>query len=303
MSAPLAQANPVATAFQPLLDKLEAWGSSFVGMLPNIVVALLVLAVVFIISGFARRGAERLLRRSTDNPQLARLAGWAGRTAVLLLGVFLALSVLQLDKTVTSLLAGAGVAGVAIGFAVQGLAASLVSGLVISTRRPYKLGDLVRLGDHLGFVDRVDFRTTRLTLLTGESVILPNHEIIEGPIVNLSEARVRRVDVEVGVTYDADLEQVHDVAREALESLDCRAEGEPVDVFFTGFGGSSIDLVCRFRIPSSGQVDVLRAKSDAIRRLKQRFDEAGIEIPFPIRTLELGQSVPAHVQEILREAS
>ena len=301
-SLPVGVTQPFTAAFDPLLTKLTEWGTQLVAMLPNLAVALGVMAAVIVLSGWASRAVAEVTRKSTDNPQLARLGGIAGRIGVLALGTFLALSVLQLDKTVTSLLAGAGVAGVAIGFAVQGVAASVVSGLVISTRRPFHLGDLVKLGEHLGTVDTIDFRSTQLTLLTGERVELPNHKILEGPILNYSRAEVRRIDVAVGVSYDADLPEVESVARAALESLTCRADGQPIDVLFTGFGGSSIDLVARFRIRSGGQVDVLQAKSEAIMRIKAHFDDAGIDIPFPIRTLELGGSVqPLH--ETLRAAS
>lgn len=116
--------------------------------------------------------------------------------------------------------------------------------------------------------------------------------MLDNPIVNLSRCEARRVEVDVGVAYDSDLDEVMEVAQAALCALPWRDEERPADVVFTGFGGSSIDLKARVWLPQAADVAMFAARSDVIRSIKAHFDAAGIEIPFPIRTLDLGDSTP-----------
>lgn len=234
---------------------------------------------------------------------LARLLGTVTYAAVIAIGLFVALGVLKLDKTVTSLLAGAGILGLAIGFAAQNLAANLLSGAVISLRRPYREGDLIESSGHFGTVERIDMRLTRIRTPDGQVVLVPNKDMLEKPLVNYSTHRPRRVDLEVGVTYDADLETVRRVALEAVGGLETRQTGSEVEFFFTEFAASSIDFVVRFWIDNEGQAHYLSARSEALMRIKSALDANGIAIPFPIRTVDFGIEGGVGLGEILDSLS
>lgn len=275
-------------ALEPVSDKLQTWSDTLVSMLPNIAVALLLLTVAWLLGRLSRRLTMRLARRAEARNAIARLLGTLTFFVVLGVGLFVALGVLELDKTVTSLLAGAGVVGLALGFAAQSLAANVISGTVISLRRPFKEGDLVETNDHTGTVERIDLRVTQLRTPDGRLVLIPNREVLENPLVNHSIHPPKRVDLGVGVSYDADLETVRDVALEAVRGVDARLDDRDVELYFTEFGGSSIDLVVRFWIPGERRSDFLAARSDAVVAIRKAFDAHGISIPFPIRTLDFG---------------
>lgn len=274
-------------AMQTVLEKLQSWGDSVVAMLPNLIVALLVVGAAALIAKMSRRLTVNAAKRLSAQPTVRRLLGTLMSLSILAVGLFVALGVLKLDKTVTSLLAGAGVLGLAVGFAAQNAAANFLSGVMISLRRPYKEGDLIETNSHFGTVDRVDLRVTRLRTPQGQLVLVPNKEILEQPLVNFSAFGRRRVDLVVGVSYGDDLETARQIALDALADLDKRSDDE-VEFFYDEFGGSSINFTIRFWVPFARQSDFLAARSEAVMRIKKAFDDHGITIPFPIRTLDFG---------------
>ena len=280
----------IQDAFELVVKKLYGWYETLVLMLPNLVVAMLVAVVAWFVAQVARKLVSRALHRISDNRTLVQLAAKIISFVILLVGLFVALGILKLDKTVTSLLAGAGVIGLALGFAFQDITANFLSGILLSLRRPFVVGDVVELADFFGTVERVDLRNTWLRTPDGKLVLIPNREVFENAMTNFSQNRNLRVELPVGVSYASDLDQVAEVTRAAVEAIEGRTEGRDVEVLYTDFGGSSIDLVVRFWIPFARPVDINKAKSEAVVRIKKAYDEHGIVIPFPIRTLDFGIS-------------
>jgi small conductance mechanosensitive channel len=261
--------------------------------LPNLVAAVVVMAGFVLLSRATARGVSRLMDRASQTEVIVRLMASLSRAAVLGAGFVIALGVLGLQKTVLSLLAGVGVIGLALGFAFQDMAANLMAGIALGIRRPFDIGDVIRTGDIDGAVKEIALRTTTIQTFTGQLVLIPNRQVFERPLMNFTRLGVRRVDVEVGVAYDSDLEEVATVARHAIEQLPFLAPDRPVDVLAKGFGGSSIDFVVRYWIPDTGDVSFPVAGHRGILALKRAFDAAGIEIPFPIRTLDLAPAARA----------
>ncbi len=278
----------VDQALDPVVSKLTSWGNGLVELLPNLVVAVLVMIAAWLAARVAARITRRLADRASARGAIQNLLASLAKIIVLSLGLFVALGVLKLDKTVTSLLAGAGVVGLAIGFAAQDLAANFLSGTLISLRRPFGQGDLIETEGHFGTVERIDLRVTRLRKPTGELVLVPNRLVLESPLVNFSESGRRRVDLRLGVSYDDDLDLAKRLALEAVEGIDGRLTDRDAELFYEEFGDSSINFVVRFWVPFQRQPDLLGPRSAAIERIKTAFDANGISIPFPIRTVDFG---------------
>lgn len=269
-----------------LLDKIQAWGQHIFIMLPNIFVALLVLIVTFVVARLVRSTIDRVFRRFSHSAALINLFTTLVYVAVLIIGFFFVLSVLQLDKVVLSLLAGVGIIGLALGFAFQDIAANFISGIIIAVQKPFKVGDTIETNDYFGAIEKITLRTIDIRQVTGELVLLPNKMVFENPVTNFSAHGTRRIDLEVGVSYAEDLEQVQQVVIEALENVKGRVKAKAVEVMYDAFGDSSINFKARFWIRYSRQGDYVGAKSDAIIRIKKAFDAKDILIPFPIRTLD-----------------
>ncbi|MFT6982768.1 MAG: small conductance mechanosensitive channel [Crocinitomicaceae bacterium] len=276
--------------FNDLWDKIWSWFEGFVIMLPNLGVAIIVLIGFFFISKLLKKGILKVLSKLSDNQAVNRLVAKLVTAIVMIIGLFIALGILELDKTVTSLLAGAGVIGLAVGLAFQDPILNVISGIILSVRdRPFKLGDLIRTNGHYGHVKRITIRTTIIKSLTGEEIIIPNKSVVQNPLVNYSFSTNRRVDIACGVEYSSDLEEVQKTAVNAIENSIKELDGKEVEFMFTEFGDSSINFTLRYWIEETGEKNFLISRGKSIIALKKAFDEKGISIPFPIRTLEFSQ--------------
>ncbi|HEV2845103.1 MAG TPA: mechanosensitive ion channel family protein, partial [Thermoanaerobaculia bacterium] len=136
----------------------------------------------------------------------------------------------------------------------------------------------------------------------GQVVLIPNKQVFENPIMNYSSTGQRRVDLRLGVSYGDDLEKARRIAMRAVEGVSTRLPDKEVELFYEEFGESSITFVVRFWIEFTRQPDFLAAQSEAIERIKKAFDEAGIRIPFPVRTLDFGARSGEKLSEVLEEA-
>lgn len=267
-----------------ILDKLEGWYENALLMLPNLVMALVVLAAFIVSAKLIRKGMKRLLNEASDNEAVNGLISTIAYVAVIAIGLFFALGVLDLDKTVTSMLAGVGVVGLALGFAFQNTATNLISGILMASNFPLNVGDLVESNGHFGIVDRISLRYTTMNSFQGQKIVIPNKQILENSLVNFTVDNERRVDVECGVSYSDDLEKVERVAVKAVTNMN--SSKKPVEVMYSGFGDSSINFTLRFWLEDANHKNFLEEKSKAIKAIKKAFDKEGISIPFPIRTLE-----------------
>lgn len=285
----LSQINfDISKAYGLVTDKLETWLSTAVKMLPNLVVAILVLLAFVFIGKLLKKLFNRIFRKITDNQSLQTLLGSILYMIVVAIGTFIALSILRLDGAVTSLLAGAGVIGLALGFAFQEIASNFIAGTMMSIRKPFKNGDLIQTNDFFGKVRMIHLRTTELQTMQGQIVLIPNAEVFKNPIVNYSELGKRRIDLSVGVTYGEDLPFAKKIAREAIQSLE-GIDKNDVSIYYTGFGASSIDFTIRYWMPfTNKQYEYLDRQDAGVIAIKQAFDKNGISIPFPIRTLDFG---------------
>jgi small conductance mechanosensitive channel len=284
-------------SFDLVVEKLDSWLATTIAMLPNLVVAALIVVVFTLASKLVQRLTRKVLLRVT-NPSIARLMGTIACMLVIAAGLFFALGVLELEKTVTSLLAGAGLIGLALALAFQDLTGNLIAGFYMSFKKPFVPGDLVETNDTLGTVELTDLRSTVLRTPEGQLVMIPNRQVFDSRLVNFTCGGSRRVDVPVGVSYGDDLEQVAEIAVEAVSAVEERDPERDVELYYAGFGSSSIDLTVSFWI-SSRTANYRGARSEAIVRLKKAFDEHGVTIPFPIRTLDFGIKGGEHVSEAL----
>jgi small conductance mechanosensitive channel len=276
-------------AFAALADKLAGWLREIIVNLPNLLVALLVIAFFWFAGRLLRRGLARVLGRVSHNQTITRLVASVAFAVFVLAGLFIALGILKLDKTVMSLLAGAGVAALVLGFAFQDIAANVMAGILLSVRHPFRPGHLCEILDHEGVIEEVDLRFTVMRTLQGQMVFLPNKEVLGHPIKNFTLTGKRRVDLELGISYGDDLALAKRLAAEAVADVDRRDMDREVEVFFTSFGDSAIRLVVRIWVHYQRQRDYLEARSQAIQRIKAAFDANGVSIPFPVRTLEFGK--------------
>lgn len=288
-------------AWELLSAKTMAWGRGFILLLPNLLVAIVVLIAFWLAARLVRNLLSRILRRVSHSEQVNRLLSYSVFLAILAIGTFVALGILGLQKTVASLLAGAGIVTLALGFAFQDIAANLMAGIYLSVQRPFRPGHIIETKDFFGVVKRIHLRWTELRTQQGQVVLIPNKQVFENPIMNYSTTGERRVDLRVGVSYGDDLEKARKIAIQAIEGVSTRLPDKEVELFYEEFGESSINFAVRFWIEFQRQPDFLAAQSEAIERIKRAFDENGITIPFPIRTLDFAKVGGETLSQVLEE--
>jgi small-conductance mechanosensitive channel len=259
-----------------------------------------VLVLGIYLAKLARKLAAKIFHRFTQHEAITNL--FSSFVYILAIGVtlFVTLSVLHLDKAVFSILAGAGIAGIALAFAFQDIAANFMAGILLSIRRPLRIGDLVKSREIMGKVLTINMRDTIIQTFSGQMVIVPNKDIFQNSLENYTISGKRRFELTVGVSYGDDLEKVKQVALKAVKNISALNAEEPPRLFYESFADSSINFTLQLWINSTEQPIFLQARSEAIMLIKKAFDENGITIPFPIRTLDFGIKGGENLAEVLK---
>ena len=268
-------------------EKLTTWLRELIKLLPNLVLAAVILTLGFFISKWIKKAASKLFTKILNNPTLVSLFTSMVYVFLLAVTLFIALSVVNLSKVVTTALAGAGIIGLALAFAFQDIASNFMSGIFISIRKPINVNDIIKVKTYMGTVIEVNLRDTVVKTFQGQMVIIPNKDIMQNPIENYTLLGKRRMDLNVRVSYGEDLEKVKNVTLKAVEGIEGLTD-DKTDMYFMEFGDSAIQFVIRLWVATSQQGEYLQVKNDAVMRIKKAYDENGILIPFPVTTLDFG---------------
>lgn len=272
-----------------LWGKLNDWFDSIVLALPNIILASIVLGISIYLSRYLKKIATKALNKTTHNRTVTGVLSNVAVAAFMIVALFIVLNILNLSEAVSALLGTAGVVGLAVGLALQDPLTNMFSGVLMSVRDYYKLGDLVETNGYFGKINKITLRSTVIAQPDGQVVIIPNKDILQNPLKNFSHPGERRVEIVCGVAYGDDLQEAKGIAIDAIKNsdLELSKQGE-IDLFYYEFGDSSINFKLRFWQRIINQSDYLAAQSKAIMAIKTAFDKNNITIPFPITTLDFG---------------
>jgi len=252
----------------------------------NIVKFILILVVAYLVSKVLSGGVNWLLDRKIRLSQLAeRLIANTIRNVFLAVGFAVALTALEVD--ITPILAAIGATGLVVGLALQDTLSNFASGLMILINRPFDVGHVVNAGGVTGTVHQMNLVSTTFHTFDNQTIYVPNNEIWNNVITNITANDKRRVDMEFGIGYSDDFEQAEEIIADVVKSHDLVLE-EPEPVVVThALADSSVNIVCR---PWAATSDWWKVKTDVTREVKRRFDAAGISIPFPQQDVHVYQT-------------
>ncbi len=290
-------------AFDIIKEKFGSWGNDLVNILPYFFVSLLVFFIFALIAKISKKITQKALGRLTFSKSVNKLISNLIFLTILIIGAVVALGALKLEKTVTSVLAGAGIVGLALGFAFQDLASNIISGVILSIRKPINIGDYIEAKGYFGRVMDIRLRSLEMHNLDGQIVYIPSKEVLQNPITNYTQMGKRRVVLDVGISYGDNLEKVRKVTLEAIDEVEGILKDEPVEFYYKEFGDSSINFIVRYWVNFERQPDYLQSVSDSIMNIKAKYDENDITIPFPISTLDFGIKGGEKLHESLNELS
>jgi small conductance mechanosensitive channel len=260
--------------FQTVLGIVSSYGLSVVG-------AVVILIVGLWLSGRISALVRRALSRNERvDEMVAVFLGSLTRYALVAVTLIAVLN--QFGIQTTSLVAVLGAATLAIGLALQGTLSNVAAGVMLLLFRPFKVDDYVEVGGVGGTVKAVTLFLTEMVTVDNIEIIVPNGQVWGAVIKNYSHNATRRCDINVGISYDDDISAARAAVLE-LVAADDRALNHPEPVVVPlGFGDSSIDLQVRVWVSTS---DFWALRFDLMQQIKEKFDERGISIPFPIRTI------------------
>ncbi|WP_457676986.1 mechanosensitive ion channel family protein [Thiolapillus sp.] len=249
---------------------------------PRILAAIAIFIIGKMIAKWLRRLVVRLMDKAEVDPMVT---GFTASMVYIGLMVFVVMAALgQVGIQTTSFLAVLGAAGLAIGLALQGSLANFAAGFLLIIFRPFKVGDVIEAAGVTGKVDLIQIFTTTLKTPDNKTIIVPNAKLGNDNIINYSTQKTRRVDLVVGVSYDADLKETRAILQDIVDS-DERVLRDPAPQIVVGeLADSSVNFFVRVWVNSADYWDVY---FDANETVKLRLDEAGIGIPYPQRDVHL----------------
>ena len=266
---------------QPLLSVLEQLVVDFLNILPSLIAALVVFLIGLYLASIVKRIVSRRLEQRTKNPQpvqlISQIAYWL---------VVLAVTVISLQMVgfnLTAFLAGLGIIGFTVGFALQDVSKNFIAGLLLLLQQPFNVGETIEVVGYTGQVLSIDIRATQIRTLDGRIVMIPNGDVFVKPITNFSQAEFRRIEIKSEVTYKGDPETVRQTALQAISAIPGLRDDPPPKVWLQIFGTSTIDLITYYWIDTN-QTSLTAAKDAGVEAIKEAFEGAEIGIPSTVQT-------------------
>jgi len=261
---------------QDLLGQGAEWLPLIMDGLINLIMGLVIFFIgKFIASKIAKWCENRMLKSSVDKA----VAGFTSSILYALMFAAVALMALgQIGVETTSFIAILGAAGLAVGLALQGSLSNFASGVLIIILRPFKSGDFIDGAGQMGTVDRIELFHTYLKTTDNRVVIIPNSAMMNGSIVNFSREKTRRVDLVIGISYDADIRLAKQIMQEIVLADDRILKDPECTIALSELADSSVNFVVR---PWVNAADYWTVRADLLEKVKYAFDERGVGIPYP----------------------
>lgn len=259
--------------------------------LPLVLTALAVLVVFFLLAALVRRLVRRALLKATDrSPSFANVMGSVARGVTLVVGFLIAATIAFPGVNAGSLIAGLGVSTVAIGFAFQDILQNTLAGLLLLFRQPFRQGDQIEVSDHIGTVEAITVRETRLKTFDGRRVLIPNKDVYTNAIKVQTAFDAIRSSLIVGVDYGSDLATARQVALDAIRGVNGVVADPSPEAYYQQLNTSTVDLDVRFWT-SPKQAEVRAVLDRAVEAVKDAFDAADLPLPADIVEVEARPSL------------
>jgi small-conductance mechanosensitive channel len=268
-----------------LMDIQNVWQnlfSDFVDYLPRLISGIVIFIITLVGSGFVAKWGRKLAEKKISSQEMLQLISLVTRWTIIIVGTVFALD--QVNFDVTGFIAGLGVAGFTIGFALQDIAKNFISGLMLLYRQPFNLGEYVRVSDLDGKVKEINVRDTVIETRDGELVIIPNREVFENPIINYTHSQFRRREVKIGLGYEEDAERASDIFLEAIKDVYGVEVEKGITIRAEALGDSSLSMSALFWVDQQTN-DIFEVQSSVIKAIKIAAEKEQINLPYPVQTV------------------
>jgi len=290
----MATPSPDASGLPPVADLLADFGVPYAGALGSAITFVLVFVIVFVLGRLTVIPLINRLLSARNVDRHARVPLMKLTTFVVVFAALgIAFGLAGFGNILTSLATIAAAATLAIGFAMQDVIANFVAGIFIFTDRPFRIGDWIEWDNNEGVVEDISLRVTRVKTFDNELLTVPNSVLTSGVIKNPVAEEKLRLQFLFGIGYDDDIEQATDIIVEEAENHDGIMDDPAPTVRLTELGDSYVGLKSRIWIDDPSRSDFVKTRGEYVTAVKNRFDEAGIDIPYPQRELSGELELPA----------
>lgn len=273
------------TAITAAWNKIQGMIGSLIVLLPNITLAIIVFILFFFAASWLKKLVKRLTRRHRQARNLGMVLGRLAQGSVILVGLFVALSIVVPTFRAGDLVQLLGISGVAIGFAFRDILQNFLSGILILLTEPFQIDDQIIFKDFEGTVENIETRATTIRTYDGRRIVIPNSELFTNSVTVNTAFDARRIEYDVGIGYGDDIEQAKQLMLEAIQSVDGVLRDPAPDVLVFELAESSVNIRARWWIKPPRRADDLDSRDRVLTAIKNKLVTNGIDLPFPTRQI------------------
>ena len=267
--------------FTDMQAELLSYYESFLTVLPKLLLATFVFAILFSIANRSRTFVNDRLSERMDDPLLARFLARLVKIGITLMALLFVLKIVGLSDVAAGLLTGASVSAIVVGFAFKDIGENFLAGIMLAFNRPFRVGDTVELNDQKGKVVALNLRNTQIKTFDGKDIYIPNANIIKNPVINYTIDGFLRHEFTVGLDYGSDVKKAIQILRTELEKIKGIERGERSSNIHVGsLGSSSLNLTVQYWLNTFDKsISATDIKTNAVDRCLEALDEAGYYLP------------------------
>ncbi|MEA5504642.1 mechanosensitive ion channel family protein [Halotia wernerae UHCC 0503] len=268
-----------------LFDKMQKMVNGFIALLPNILLGLIVFAIFIVIGRSIKKLVKRLTRHRRQARNLGMVLGRLAQGTTILVGLFIALSIVIPSLKASDLVQLLGISGVAIGFAFRDILQNFLAGILILLTEPFQIDDQIVFKGFEGTVENIQTRATTIRTYDGRRIVIPNSELFTNSVTVNTAFENRRLEYDIGVGYADDLELTKQLILEAMLSVDIVLKDPAPDALVMELAESTVNIRARWWISPPRRADSLDSRDQVISAIKRKLVESGIDLPFPTRQI------------------
>jgi len=268
-----------------LWDRIQGMINGFIVLLPNIVLALIVFAIFFVVARAIKRVVKRLTRDRHQARNLGLVLGRLAQGTILLIGLFVALSIVIPTFRAGDLIQLLGISGVAIGFAFRDILQNFLAGILILLTEPFQINDQIVFKEFEGTVENIETRATTIRTYDGRRIVIPNSELFTNSVTVNTAFENRRLEYDVGIGYGDDIDRAKELMLEALHSVPEILKDPAPDVLLMELAESTVNIRVRWWIDPPRRADDLASRDKVLSTIKKTLVENGIDLPFPTQQI------------------
>ncbi|AMN66552.1 mechanosensitive ion channel domain-containing protein [Psychrobacter sp. P11G5] len=302
LSAEAAATTADALTYQSIIDSANGILIGFVERIPYFVASIIVILIFWFLSIVFKKIVYKLLGSRSRHQNLVKVFQRVGGALIIFIGLMIAMVIAVPGFTPTKLIGALGIGSVAIGFAFKDIFQNLLSGILLLISEPFRIGDQIVSGDYEGTVEDIKIRATTIKTYDGRQVVIPNSDLYTSALTVNTAYKQRRLQLAVGIGYADDINEAKAEIMQALSRADTVSKEATPTIIAVNLGDSTIDLIVRWFIDDGTQANKVSSIDQVLIEVKTALDAAGIDMPFPVRTLDMSDpSVKAMVKSLNKQ--